>query len=81
MLFFGAKDDCEYCDDTLQLVSEMTELDDKLSLSVYDVEADREMAQRYRVDKTPGLVIAGRDGDQLDRLRHPLCGHPGGARV
>lgn len=78
VLFFGAKDNCESCEDTLQLVREVTELDDRLSLSVYDVEADREMAEQYRVDKTPGLVIAGRDGDQLTDFGIRFAGIPAG---
>ena len=78
VLFLGAKDNCEYCNDTLQLVSEITALDAKLTLSVYDVEADRELAQRYRVDKTPGLVIAGRDGDRLTDYGIRYAGIPAG---
>ena len=78
VLFFGAKDNCESCEDTLQLVREVTELDDRLSLSVYDVEADREMAEQYRVDKTPGLVIAGRDGDRLTDFGIRFAGIPAG---
>ena len=78
VLFFGAKDNCEYCNDTLQLVSEITALDAKLTLSVYDVEADRDVAQRYRVDKTPGLVIAGRDGDRLTDYGIRYAGIPAG---
>jgi glutaredoxin-like protein len=78
VLFFSAKDNCESCEDTLQLVREVTELDERLSLSMYDVEADRDMAERYRVDKTPGLVIAGRDGDQLTDFGIRFAGIPAG---
>jgi len=78
VLFFGAKADCEYCDDTLQLVSEITDLDGKLALSVYDVETDREVAQRYHVDKTPGLVIVGRDGEALTDYGIRFAGIPAG---
>jgi glutaredoxin-like protein len=78
VLFFGSKNNCESCEDTLQLVREVTDLDDRLSLRVYDVEADREVAQRYRVDKTPGLVIAGRDGDRLTDYGIRYAGIPAG---
>jgi glutaredoxin-like protein len=39
-------------------------LSDKLSVSVFDVEADAAVAARYHVEMTPGLVIAaeGEDG-------------------
>jgi glutaredoxin-like protein len=78
VLFFGSKEDCESCDDMLQLVTEVTDLDDKLSLSVYDIEADRNVAEQYRVDKTPGLVIAGRDGDRLTDYGIRYAGIPAG---
>jgi alkyl hydroperoxide reductase subunit AhpF len=78
VLFFGSKDGCVACEDTLQLVREVTDLDDRLSLSVYDVEADREVAQRYKVDKTPGLVIAGRDSDRLTDYGIRFAGIPAG---
>jgi alkyl hydroperoxide reductase subunit AhpF len=78
VLFFGARDDCEYCADTLQLVKEITDLDEKLSLTTYDVEGDREVAQRHRVDKTPGLVITGRDGDRLIDYGIRYAGIPAG---
>ena len=78
VLFFGANGDCEYCDDTLQLVREITDLDKKLALSVYDIETDREVAQRYRVDKTPGLVIVGRDGEDLTDYGIRFAGIPAG---
>ena len=35
ILFFGSKVDCQYCDDTLQLVTELTGISEKLGLSVY----------------------------------------------
>jgi glutaredoxin-like protein len=59
VLFFGSKEQCEYCDDTLKLVEEVTSLSDKLSLQAFDVEADSAVADRYNVSMTPGLVIAG----------------------
>ena len=78
VLFFGAKDGCESCDDTLQLIREVTELDEKLTLGVYDIEADRDLAQHYRVDKTPGLVIVGRDGDRVTDFGIRYAGIPAG---
>lgn len=78
ILYFGKQSDCEYCDDTLQLVQEVVALDDKLSLSVYDLEKDRQVAQQYRVDKAPGLVLVGRDGDQLVDYGIRFAGIPSG---
>jgi glutaredoxin-like protein len=64
IIFFGSKEQCEYCDDTLKLVEEVAELSDKLSVQAFDIEADAAVADNYNVSMTPGLVIAaeGEDG-------------------
>ena len=64
ILFFGSKEQCEHCDDTLNLVEEVADLSDKLSVQAFDVEADAAVAENYNVSLTPGLVIAaeGEDG-------------------
>jgi alkyl hydroperoxide reductase subunit AhpF len=67
VLFFGQKDDCEYCDDTLQLVQELVDLSDLLSLTIYDLDDDAAIAKKYHVDKAPGLVLAAvEDGEIVD---------------
>jgi glutaredoxin-like protein len=78
VLFFGSENDCQYCDDTRQLVEEVTSLSEKLDLSVHDFEGERELAQQYRVDKVPGLVLAGRDGDQILDYGIRYAGIPSG---
>ena len=78
VLFFGRQEDCEYCDQTLQLVEEVTGLSDQLHLSQYDIETDADLAEKYNVDKTPGLVIASRQGNQLIDYGVRLAGVPAG---
>ncbi len=78
ILFFGTKEQCEYCDDTRQLVEEVSALSDKLSLSIHDIQADAGTARQYGVDKTPGLVLAGRDGDQVTDFGVRYAGIPSG---
>ena len=78
VLFFGQQDDCEYCDQTLQLVDEVSALSDQIHLSQYDVHSDAEMAEKYNVDNTPGLVIAGREDGQLVDYGVRFAGVPSG---
>lgn len=78
LLFFGDRDNCQYCDDTLALVQEVVELSDKLSLAVYDVREDAALASQYKVDKTPGLVLAGLDGEQVLDFGIRYAGIPSG---
>jgi alkyl hydroperoxide reductase subunit AhpF len=78
MLFFGSKSDCTTCDDTLQLVKEVSELSDKLDLKVYDIEADAETAKKHNVNKAPNLVLAGKDGDKIIDYGVRYSGIPSG---
>ncbi len=78
VLFFGRDQGCDYCNDTRQLAEEVVELSDKLSLSVYDLDTDAEAAQRYNMDKAPGLVIAAKDGNQIIDLGIRYAGIPSG---
>jgi len=78
MLFFGDKVNCQYCDDTLALVQEVVDLSDKLSLAIYDVHDDAAIAAQYKVDKTPGLVLAGLDGEQILDFGIRYAGIPSG---
>lgn len=59
LLLFTSEEDCMYCGETRQLLEEVTALSDKLHLELRDIEADREVAEHYQVDKTPALVVQG----------------------
>ncbi len=78
MLFFGSRDNCEYCEDTRQLLEELAETHEQLSLSVYDMEAEQEAATRFHVDKAPSVVIAAKDGDEITDYGIQFSGIPSG---
>ena len=78
VLFFGEKEGCEYCDDTRQLVEEVVALSDKLGVEAYDLNDDAELARQYSVEKTPGLVMLGREGEQLLDYGIRYAGIPSG---
>jgi glutaredoxin-like protein len=78
ILFFGSQDNCEYCADTRQLLEEVTAIDEKLSLSIYDLQDNADMAKKFNVDKAPAIVIAGKDGDQVTDFGIQYSGIPAG---
>jgi glutaredoxin-like protein len=78
VLFFGNKTDCEYCQSTQQLLSEVCALSDLLSLSIYDVDDHAEIAQKYHIDHTPGIVLAGRENGILIDYGIRFAGIPAG---
>lgn len=78
ILFFGSRENCDYCDDTRRLLEEVTSIDEKLALKVYDIDTDNDVARLYRVDKTPGIVIAALDGDKIMDYGIQYSGIPSG---
>jgi alkyl hydroperoxide reductase subunit AhpF len=63
VLFFGTTEECQFCAETQQLVTEVTDLSDLLSLSIFDVNQDKAIAENYNIELTPSLVIAGEGED------------------
>ena len=78
ILFFGSRENCDYCEDTRQLLEEVAAIDEKITLYVYDIDADLEMAKSFHVDKTPGIVVAAKEGDQKIDLGIHYSGIPSG---
>jgi glutaredoxin-like protein len=78
VLYFGSKDNCEYCNETKQLLEEVTALNDKLELSVYDMQENKDIAGKFNVTNAPGIVIAARDGAEVTNLGIQFSGIPSG---
>ncbi len=78
ILFFGQKEDCDYCEDTKQLVQEVAELSDLIDLQVYDLAENADLAKQYNVDKAPGLVIGGKEDSQVVDYGIRYAGIPAG---
>lgn len=77
--FFGTnKENCEYCNDTQQLISEVSELSDKIEFRTLDVDADAALTKEYKVEKTPMTMIARKDGDSLVDYGIRYAGIPAG---
>lgn len=78
MMFFSRKENCQYCDETLQLVEEVAAISDLVSIEVYDIDTDSDLAQKYNVENAPGLVIAAKEGNQVTDFGVRLLGIPSG---
>jgi len=80
IIYFNSKvEQCEYCIDTEQLLTEVVDLSEKLTLKVYDLEDDALLANEFHVDKTPGFVIAGQEGEQVVDYGIRFYGIPAGS--
>jgi alkyl hydroperoxide reductase subunit AhpF len=78
ILFFGSQTACEYCAETQQLLTEISALDERIHLSVHDLQNDAALAAEYQVNKAPAVVIAGKDGDKVLDLGIQFSGIPSG---
>ena len=79
ILFFSKEEGCDYCEDTRQLLEEVSQLSEKIHLEVLDIHRDSERAKAAGVDKTPGILIAGRDGEMVMDYGIRFAGIPAGS--
>lgn len=76
MVLFTSDEDCESCEATLSLLTEVSELSDKLNLRVYDVKSDE--AKKYDVDLAPSFVLLDHN-DEYHRVK--FNGIPAGHEI
>lgn len=63
--FFSSKDGCDYCDDTKEILEELSELSDKIDLQVFDKDENSDVVSRYDVDKFPAILFVKEDGTDI----------------
>lgn len=59
MLVFTKPTGCQYCDVVTELLTEVAETSEQVSLKVYDMTVDTEKATEYRIDKAPAIALVG----------------------
>lgn len=80
ILFFGsATQNCDYCQQTLQLLEEVASLDDRLHLLQYDFERDSAMVNDYQINKVPAIALSPGDGKQPKTTGIRFYGIPAGS--
>jgi len=66
LVVFTQEFECQYCRETRQIAEEVTELSDQITLEVYDLMADKEIAEQYNVDKIPATIVMAGGEEPLD---------------
>jgi alkyl hydroperoxide reductase subunit AhpF len=59
LINFTQELECQFCRENRQLLKEVSELSDKISLEVYNFQLDKEKVSQYGVDKIPATVMKG----------------------
>lgn len=59
LINFTQQLECQYCRETRDLLTELAELSDQLTLEVYNFQIDKAKVEEYKIDKIPATVIVG----------------------
>ena len=59
VIVFTQENECALCKETRELVEEVGRLSDKIDVTIYDLQKDKEQTTLYRVDKVPAIVFLG----------------------
>ncbi len=59
LIVFTQETECRFCQETRQLVDELSSLSDKIMFESYDFVKDVDKANDYGVDKIPAVLIVG----------------------
>jgi glutaredoxin-like protein len=60
-LLFKSDKNCDYCSTAEQMLKELSEIEGKITFEVHNLES--EMAEKYRIDLAPSIVLLNPDGD------------------
>lgn len=59
LIVFSQEMECQYCEQTRGLMEDIAELSDKIAVEVYDFVADKDVVEKYGIDKIPATVVEG----------------------
>lgn len=59
VVMFTQEIECPHCEMTRTMLEEVSGLSDRISLEVHDFVADKDLADKYGVDKIPATVLIG----------------------
>ncbi len=60
LLFFSKEENCQYCADTEEILSEVTGLDEKVNFDKFLLGSDK--AEEFGVDRAPAIIFLDNDG-------------------
>jgi glutaredoxin-like protein len=59
LVMFTQAMECDFCEETRELVEEIAALSDKVEAIIYDFVTDQEKAEEYAIDKIPAIAVLG----------------------
>ena len=65
LIVFTQELECDYCRETRELVQDLSSLNDKIKVEIYDQIKDKQKASEFGVDKVPAIVVVGPKGQRV----------------
>lgn len=59
LLHFTQELDCQYCFETKKILGELCELSDKIEFDIFNFQIEKEIVQKFNIDKVPATVVMG----------------------
>jgi len=65
LIYFTQEYECGICEETRTFLEEFVSLSDKIKLEVKDFEKEKNIAEKYKVDKIPAIVMTDKDNNDF----------------
>ncbi|MCL4412789.1 MAG: thioredoxin family protein [Candidatus Thermoplasmatota archaeon] len=65
---FTSKEDCQYCEQTVQIANELGELSDRIKVETHSIDSDK--AKEWGIESAPTTVITQDSGKENARIRY-----------
>ena len=59
LVIFTREDECQFCNETRELMEEIAALSDLVTAEIFDIEKDKEKADELGIDKVPAVAVIG----------------------
>ncbi|MCX7785153.1 MAG: thioredoxin family protein [candidate division WOR-3 bacterium] len=57
LIVFTQELECQYCEENRRLMEQIANLSEKISLEIYNFTLDKNIADKYKVDKIPATIV------------------------
>ncbi len=78
LLLFTGDENCDYCRDTRELLTELKTISEKIEVQEFDRGKDNEEIRKYNIDKTPTIIVTRKNGKELIDYGIRFAGIPAG---
>lgn len=59
IVYFTQDFECQFCKETREILEEIKELSDKIEIETHEFNKEKEVAEKYKIDKIPATLLFG----------------------